>query len=358
MIDDNWQKYYGNFEFKPDKFPSPKNMVDELHEKGFKIMLWVCPFVSADSPEYRDLASKGYLIKSKNSNTPAIINWWNGLSACYDFTNPEAKAHFVEHLRKLQSEYEIDGFKFDAGDNSFYNPKYIDSFKKDAISTDHVTAWEEIGLLFPFNEYRAGWKMGGQPLVERLGDKDHSWEAVQALIPEMLAAGLLGYSYTCPDMIGGGSFSDFLNVDDDGFDQTLIVRSAQIHALMPMMQFSVAPWRVLSEDNVAIVRNASKLHQEFGDYILEYAHKASNTGEPIVRHMEYMFPNQGFALGKDQFMLGDKYLVAPVTTTANERKVQLPKGKWRDDEGKIYEGGKSYNIIVPLKRLPFFEAVK
>lgn len=357
MIDDNWQKYYGNFEFKPDKFPAPKIMVDQLHEMGFKIMLWICPFVSPDTPEYRELASKGYLIKKKGSNQPAIINWWNGQSACYDFTNEDAKKHYIELLKKLQADYGIDGFKFDAGDNSFYNPNVIDSFKKDAISTDHVTAWQEIGLLFLFNEYRAGWKMGGQPLVERLGDKAHTWTAVQNLIPEMLAAGLLGYSNTCPDMIGGGSFTYFQNVDSDDLDQAIIVRSAQVHALMPMMQFSVAPWRVLNEENFEIVKNAALLHQQFGDYILQYAKKSSVTGEPIVRHMEYAFPNQGFAQCKDQFMLGDKYLVAPIVTASNEREVKLPAGKWRDDKGKIYEGEKSYKISVPLSRLLYFEKI-
>src|SRR5690606_3717519 len=140
------------------------------------------------------------LLKKKGSNQPAIISWWNGQSACYDFTNEDAKKHFVDQLKKLQADFGIDGFKFDAGDNTFYNPKTIDSYKKDAISTDHVTAWQEIGLLLSFNEYRAGCKMGGQPLVERRGDKAHAWRAVQNLIPEMLAAGLLGYPYTCPDM--------------------------------------------------------------------------------------------------------------------------------------------------------------
>ncbi|MDR1809134.1 MAG: glycoside hydrolase, partial [Prevotella sp.] len=48
MIDDNWQKYYGNFEFKPEKFPNPKEMIEQLHSMGFKVMLWICPFVSAD----------------------------------------------------------------------------------------------------------------------------------------------------------------------------------------------------------------------------------------------------------------------------------------------------------------------
>jgi alpha-glucosidase len=58
----------------------------------------------------------------------------------------------------------------------------------------------------------------------------------------MLTAGLMGYYVSCPDMIGGGEFTSFF--DDAVLDQESIVRSAQCHALILMMQFSVAPWRV------------------------------------------------------------------------------------------------------------------
>jgi len=355
MIDDNWQKHYGNFEFKPDKFPDPKGMVKQLHAMGFKVMLWICPFVSADSPEYRVYEDKGYLVKEKNSKFPAIIKWWNGQSACFDMTNPDAKAFYIAMLKNVQQEYGIDGFKLDAGDNNFYDPRYIDSYKKNAKSVDHTLAWAEIGLEFPFNEYRAGWQMGGQALVQRLGDKDYSWNAVEILIPEMLAAGLFGYAYACPDMIGGGQYGAFLGIQSDKFDQALITRSAQVHALMPMMQFSVAPWRILSEENLEIVRSAALLHEKMGSYILDYAKESSRTGEPIVRHMEYSFPNEGFETCKDQFMLGDKYLVAPVVTPDNRRSVKLPKGKWKDDMGKAYKGGKTYEFEIPLDRLLYFE---
>lgn len=359
MIDDNWQRYYGNFDFRAEKFPDPKGMINKLHQQGFKVMVWVCPFVSPDSPEYRELAKKGYLLKSKNSNTPATITWWNGQSACYDLTNPEAFNHLVSQLKKMQEEYGIDGFKFDAGDNSFYDERHIASYKKDAISVDHTAAWQKLGEIFPYNEFRAGWKGGGLPLVERLGDKNYSWKAVQDLIPEMLTAGLLGYAYTCPDMIGGGQFNTFLNIKEDQFNQPLIVRSAQVHALMPMMQFSVAPWRILSKENLEHVRQAALLHEKMGPYILELAHHASKTGEPIVRHLEYVFPHQGYATCTDQFMLGDKYLVAPVVNDKLERTVDLPKGhKWKDDQGKIYKGGQRYTLDVPLSRLPYFEKIK
>jgi alpha-glucosidase len=355
MIDDNWMKYYGNFDFRPEKFQDPKGMVKKLHDMGFKVMLWICPFVSADSREYRELAVKGYLIKKRNSQSPAIIPWWNGQSACYDLTNPEAFDYFVNVLKKMQYEYGVDGFKFDAGDNSFYDPRYIDSYKKDAISTDHTLAWAKIGLEFPFNEYRAGWRMGGQALVQRLGDKGYSWNAIRLLIPEMIAAGLLGYSYTCPDMIGGGSYTAFLNIKDNEFDQKLIVRSAQVHALMPMMQFSVAPWRILDKEHLDIVEDMAKLHERFGDYIINCAKESAKTGEPIVRHLEYSFPNEGFAECKDQFMLGERYMVAPVVTKENTRTIKLPEGRWKDDKGKLYKGGQIITMEIPLNRLVYFE---
>jgi alpha-glucosidase len=340
MIDDNWQKYYGNFEFKPDRFPDPKAMVDELHALGFRVMLWVCPFVSPDSEEFRMLRAKGWLLRD-------IMPWWNGWSACYDMANPEAAAHFTAQLRTMQRDYGIDGFKFDGGDNSFYYPALGNR------SVEQTRAWMELGLQFPFNEYRAGWQMGGQPLVMRLGDKNHSWQHLQSLIPEMTAAGLLGYAYTCPDMIGGGQVASF--GAGAKADQQLIVRSAQVHALMPMMQFSVAPWRVLSAENLALVREAAALHSQLGPYILECARHAAATGEPIIRHMEYQFPDEGFAEYRDQFMLGPRIMAAPVVTAGDERTVRLPRGRWRDDQGKTHRGGRTITIDAPMGRIPYYE---
>lgn len=354
MIDDNWQRYYGNFDFKAERFPNPKAMMDELHQLGFKVMVWVCPFVSPDSPEARDLDAKGFLLRDKDGQM-AVLRWWNGASACYDLTNPAALQSFVNTLHQAQAKYGIDGYKFDAGDNNCYASVALDS----KFSTvDHTESYARLGLSFPVNEFRACWKMGNQPLVQRLGDKNYSWDAVQSLIPQMCVAGLLGYTFACPDMIGGGQWTSFLNIAEDQFDQALIVRSAQIHALMPMMQFSVAPWRVLSKENMAIVKSAALLHTAFAPYIYACAQASARTGEPIVRSMEYAFSHQGFANCKDQFMLGDKYLIAPVVDQRLVREVRLPKGTWRDELGKKYKGGKTYTISAPLARLPYFEKIK
>ncbi|MGQ7870239.1 glycoside hydrolase family 31 protein, partial [Sunxiuqinia sp. sy24] len=311
----------------------------------------VCPFVSPDCDVYRALDKKGYFIKDKSGQT-AMIRWWNGVSAVLDLSNPQAKKWFRDELQCLVDEYGVDGFKLDAGDARFYTG---DLDLNGLTPNDHSKLYGEIGLDFPLNEYRAMWKMGGQPLAERLHDKNHSWEHLNMLIPQMLVEGIMGYPFSCPDLIGGGQYISF--IDGAIIDQELIVRSAQCHALMPMMQFSVAPWRVLDAEHLQAVSRSIEIRQQYKDYILELAHQAAKTGEPIMRPMEYNFPQQGFVNVVDQFMLGEDILVAPVVKKgARKRLVYLPKGKWETPSGKIVKGGgKSLEFDVALDELLYFQ---
>lgn len=364
MIDDNWQEDYGVWEFSASRFNDPKAMIGKLHDMGFKVMLWICPFVSPDCATYRKLAKENVLLLdnereqnilwANTKNKPAIVRWWNGASACVDLSNPAGEQWFKEQLRHLVEEYGVDGFKFDAGDA----PYYAKSISYEPITpNEHTSLFAGIGLDYPLNEYRAAWKMAGLPLVQRLRDKAHEWGDLQKLIPDILAQGLMGYAYTCPDMIGGGEYLSFLNAET--IDQELIVRSAQVHALMPMMQFSVAPWRILSDENLAICREMSRLHEQMAPRIVELAKHASLTGEPIVRHMAYEFADQNFELVNDQFMLGSDILVAPVIEKgARSRTVLLPKGVWVSDRGEKFKGGQTIRINVPLERLPYFKRLK
>ncbi len=359
MIDDTWQEDYGLWQFHPGRFPDPKLMINELHKMGFKVMVWVCPFVSADQAMIMReiMKGKGFLMQKKNNETtwesatdPAMIHWWNGYSALLDFTNPAAVKWFNNQLDKLVTEFGVDGFKLDAGDMDFYPEDALSMTP--ASPNKQCELYAQFGLRFPLNEYRACWKMAGLPLVQRLRDKQHNWNDAQKLIPHMITEGLAGYTFCCPDMIGGGEWTSFLDLKI--LDQDLVVRSAQIHALMPMMQFSVAPWRILDPEHLQAVKDAVKIREKFTPVILELAKKSAQTGEPIISSLEYYFPNQGFAEIKNQFMLGDHILVAPIDKKETARKIILPKGKWLADDGKVYKGGTSYAIEVPLNRLPYF----
>jgi len=363
MIDDNWAPYYGKFEFRKDRFDDPKAMIAELHAMGFKVMIWVCPFISPDSEVYRELKSKKLLLLDNKGDTaltdwnkavePAIVNWWNGNSAVMDFTNPEAVNWYMAQLDYLTTTYGLDGFKFDAGDPEFYPAGSI-SYRP-ASGNTHTELWGLFGLRYPLNEYRAMWKRAGEPLAERLRDKTHSWPDLQKLIPDITSSGLLGYAYACPDMIGGGEFSSFLN--KDRLDEELVVRSAQCHALMPMMQFSVAPWRVLSAENLSAVKKAVALREKFVPLIMQLAEQSTVSGEPIVRNMEYVFPHQQLAQCRDQFMLGDSIMVAPMVSAGNTRTIVFPKGRWMGDDGKVVRGPATLQVQVPVDRLPWYRLI-
>jgi alpha-glucosidase (family GH31 glycosyl hydrolase) len=362
MIDDNWQEDYGTWEFSPRRFKHPKEMMNKLHALGFKVMLWVCPFVSADSADFRKLAEEGLLLldpqtpqdilRANTKNKAAIIRWWNGASACLDLSNPKAQAKFKQKLDHLVKEYGVDGFKFDAGDADFYTGGVV-SWQRDIMPNDHTRFFAEFGLNYPLNEYRASWKMAGLPLAQRLRDKGHDWKDLAQLIPDQMSQSVMGYVYTCPDMIGGGEYRSFLNAAS--IDEELVVRSAQVHALMPMMQFSVAPWRILSKDNQQICLNMAKLHMAMGDHVLALAKEASITGEPIVKPMALAFPDGGYEKVKDQFVLGHDIIVAPVVEKgARSRSVVLPEGNWKAEDGKSYQGRQTVTMDVPLERLPYF----
>ena len=353
MIDDNWQANYGTWDFSARRFQDPKGMIKQLHAMGFKVMLWVCPFVSADSPVFRELSKKGLLLReAQKPQLPAIVRWWNGASACLDLSNPAAQIWFKDRLNHLMNEYGVDGFKFDAGDSEFYDGKML-AFDTNAIPNEHTQYFAEFGLNYPLNEFRASWKMAGLPLAQRLRDKAHRWEDLQKLIPDEMSQSVMGYAYTCPDMIGGGEYSSFL--EGSTIDEELVVRSAQVHALMPMMQFSVAPWRILRKENNRICLEMAKLHLKMGEKILALAKEASRTGEPIVQPMAMAFPTGGYEQIKDQFVLGHEIIVAPVLEKgARTRNVVLPPGRWRADDGTVFDGEKEITITVPLERLPHF----
>ncbi len=189
MIDDTWQEDYGVWNFHPGRFSDPAAMMKELHSMGFRVMLWVCPFVSADAVPYRQLKEQKGLLRD-STGEPAMIRWWNGVSAVLDLTNPTDSAWFHRQLQQLQDTFGVDGFKLDAGDAYFYKQNTV-SFRKTAVN-EQTMLFGQIGLKDPLNEYRAMWKMGGQPLAERIADKNHTWEDLQKLIPQSLTQGREG----------------------------------------------------------------------------------------------------------------------------------------------------------------------
>lgn len=351
-LDDKWEHRYGDLEFDPGKFPDPRAMTDELHRLGFRVTLWVHPFVNPDAAAFAAHQDDGLLLRDSNGLV-GLIRWWNGPGAVWDFTNPRAGERFRHKLDALMRQFGFDGFKFDGGDVKFV--------VRDAQPTRALTAAEypdlynaETAAHYVWSETRVG--INSQPLgvVQRLFDKHSVWgreNGLAALVPEALTTSLRGFFFLMPDIVGGNAY------DGDKIEAELLVRWAQASALMPMLQFSAGPWHH-GPEAVRLCREASELHLRFAAYTYRLAEAAPLTGEPIIAPLVYHAPDDPATFTiTDQFMLGTDVLVAPVVTRgALTRDLYLPAGRWRDYKtGAIHEGGRWLRgYPAPLDTLPIF----
>jgi alpha-glucosidase (family GH31 glycosyl hydrolase) len=351
-IDDKWEEGYGDMRFDAAKFPDPKGMNDELHRLGFRVTLWIHPFVNIGTRSFDDPAMRKLLMKDL-SGEPGIIHWWQGDGAVWDFTNPAAAAEFRRRLGSLQSGYGFDGFKFDGGDASLVPVDFVPYAPITAAQFPDIYN-REAAAYFPWSEARVGVYSQPTGVVQRLIDKNSTWGSVNGLasvVPEAILTSMRGFVFVMPDMVGGNQY------DNDRIDKELLVRWAQASALMPMMQFSLGPWH-FDEETVRLCREASDLHLQFAPKIAELAAMVPKTGEALLRPVWYNSPTDLDAEKiTDEFMLGDSVLVAPVIQAgARARDIYLPSGQWRDFKTKeIITGGRMIrNYPAPLDTLPLF----
>lgn len=359
IIDDTWQKDYGVWEFNPAYFPDPKAMMKELKELGFLVSLWISPYISPDSPKSADYApwifdhmQAGRVIM--NGDRPRFVGWWEGYSAALDFTEAAAKKWINENTHRLERDYGVSGFKMDGGDPMYWDKEYKDGNLQSMLWIDSIDN--------AFKESRCCYKLGGKPIIQRLNDKRHLWKSdgnalgLSALLPCIMTQGLVGYPFGCADMVGGGASADF--IDKSNLDDELIIRWCQASALLPMIQFSLDVWNRKENRVDECCKKALDLRETLLPYLIEKLEEAAHTGVPAVRFLEFEFPNSGLDGITDEFMLGEKYLVAPVLEKgAMLRQVAFPDGKWRDMEnGKVYLVGK-HTVDAPIEKLPVFERI-
>ena len=359
LLEGRWASYPGSMRFDTDEFPSPAALIDRIHAKGMRAVLSMSCYVSPDSRAYRhfrhdpDSGALDHLLHRSQDRAAAIIRWRDGCSAAWDLTKPMAFGYFLDVLTTFMGTHHVDGFAFEPmaaevlSECGFHGAEMGPD--------DFLAAYGRLARYFPLSLYPAE-NVKGAEAVARLSMRRHSWMELGRIIPEALALSQRGVPYFVPDGVGGSDPADFPPNKANIVDQALFVRSCALQALFPMMQFAHAPWRALSADNLAICKDFVRLHATFAPYILEQARLSAKTGVPIVRAMDDVFPGQGFDRPLQQFMLGPKYLVAPVVAVDGSVVAEIPSGTWKDPRGMIVEGPQRLRLEkVPLSFLPYFE---
>lgn len=106
------------------------------------------------------------------------------------------------------------------------------------------------------------------------------------------------------------------------------------------------------------MQNGLRPTRKIGAYYNQLIQESIRTGEPIVRHMEYEFPRNGFTDCNDQFMIGSKYLVAPLLEASNSRTVRFPRGIWISPKGERIKGPVVKPFTSEQGEILIFESAK
>jgi len=345
-IDDGYEYRYGDHTFDENKFSDAKNMISNLHELGFRVTTWVTPFINPASFNYEDGIENNYYVINGKTGEAGKIVWWNGIGRSIDFTNPSACDWYHNMLEEVKTTYGVDSFKFDAGElNYIYN---IEDYTLSKLPHNDLGFYTKkyVECVSRFGnqiEVRAAYRNQNLPIFVRMFDKDSKWsyeKGLKTLIPTALTYSVIGYPYILPDMIGGNAYGSDGSLHETSYipERQLYIRWLQITAFLPSMQFSISPWQY-DEEVTSLALKYVNLHESV---VYEEIVSSSNDYVNGKSHMGPIRPIWWVAKGDekaytidDMFLVGDRYLVAPIVEqNATSRDVYLPGPYWRDGNNK------------------------
>ncbi len=363
LIDAAWEPYLHSFTFAEDKFPDAEGLIRYVRSQGFRMVLWVAPWmVKYDPPSeaYEHCARNGYLIRNPQGEVYVhrLGNSPNFLGSCIDFTNPEAVAWWQEQIQRLVR-MGVDGFKTDFGEQVPADARFYDGRTGRELhniyprlynrATYEAMSRETHGVLLA----RSAWDGSQAYCACWAGDQSPDFGPATGLPSVILAgqtAGLSGFPFWASDI--GGYFGTPT--------EEVFIRWIQFGAFSPIMQIhgmgKREPWK-FSQRTLELYRRYAQVHLDLFPYLYTYAHRASETGVPILRALALEFP-QDPGIWNDtvehQYCFGEELLVAPVYYGEDGvRYLYLPEGEWRDFwGGQRYVGGQVHGVAAGLEQIP------
>ncbi len=381
----------GDWKFDKTYWPDPKAMVDELHSMGIRVVVSVWPSVDRRSENFFPMLEKGLLIRTERGALQTYD--YQGDCVEIDCFNPKTREYVWEVCKKNYYDLGIDGFWLDNsepdyGVYDFDNFRYSDGVALEIsnmypqmYSRVFFDKMKDMGRGSVVNLLRCAWA-GSQKYgnVVWSGDVPSTFESLQDQIQCGINMGLAGIPWWNTDI--GGFMTD--DVEDPDFKQ-LLIRWYQFAVFTAVFRLhgDRGPYNIpalddrdwgggylhtgqdnemwsYGEDNFKIMKKYYDLRISLKPYIAGLYKEASENGSPLMRAMFYEFPEDEKCWNlQDQYMFGDKYLVAPILHLDEfEREVYLPKGQWKlTSDGTVLEGGQTVKVNAPIDYMPVFERI-
>ncbi len=332
------KSYPCTFEWDSVRFPQPKTFISEMTARGIHLNLWMNPY-----------HWPGGTLDNQLKDYTGSHTVWCGTVA--DYTLPEARTIMQEHFEKNQLDIGASGFKIDEVDG-------FDSW-----------LWPD-GATFPSGrdgeQMRQTYGLQLMTLTDEIFRKknERTYGLIRAanagsvsypyviyndyyshkdFITALVNSGFSGLLWT-PELRAGGSSEEW-------------VRRMQTVCFSPMAMINAwadgtKPWsfpevyKTCQEVAFLRMQLLPYLYSTFAQYYFE--------GKPPFRAMQLAvgFPPAGEV--KDQYMVGDNLLVAPLFTGETERRVILPPGRWYDFYTGKLAGEGTITVNPGLDKIPLF----
>ncbi|MEL0626576.1 TIM-barrel domain-containing protein [Salinibacterium amurskyense] len=364
-------------------WPDPKGMIDELHDRNVRVLLWQIPLIKmrphpvgqarfdADAAQrenvlIQDEDPRGSLKPYRNRG------WWFPLSLMPDLTDDRSAEWWTEKRRYLVEEMGVDGFKTDGGEHAWgselhYQDGRRGDEKNNTFPVHYARAYGDLlkrAGKAPVTFSRAGYTGSQAHGAYWAGDENSTWDAFRWSLFAGLNASASGILYWGWDLAG---FSGDVPTAE------LYVRSLAAAAFVPIMQYHSefnhhrspsrdrTPWNIAEQSGdervLEMSRSIVQLRERLVPYLTAESEWAVENGTNVMRPLFFDWPDDERLWNQPlQWMLGRDILVSPVTTEAAlDHTATLPRGEWiYAFTGERVEGGDVDTRTVPWDQVPVY----
>ena len=355
------------FTWNAEKFPDPARFVKAFAGRGVRLVANIKPALLTDHPKFAEASAKDLLI-AEADGAPALVQFWDGLAAYLDFTNPDTVLWWKAEIKKSLLDFGVAAAWNDNNEFEIWSDRALSTLGPARetralqpllmMRASRQAQIEHTPIRRPFVVSRSGSAGMHRYAQTWSGDNATSWETLRYNLKMGLGLALSGVSNSGHDV---GGFAG------PPPDPELFARWVEAGVFMP--RFSIhswnddgsvnAPW--MHESVADKVAALIRLRARFEPYLSYLSWCYARDFEPIWRPTFYDLPDDPATWGEsDDFMLGPSLLVAPVVTPgATKRAVHAPAGAdWIDPwTGTRFAGGRMAMLDAPLGRPPFLARV-
>lgn len=356
------------FNWNTQKFPDFKKLAKDFADNNIQFCANIKPAMLQAHPMFSQVKEQNLFIKEADSDEPELFQFWDGLGAAIDFTNPQAAAWWRNQVKTKLLEYGI---------TSTWNDNNEDEIWDDGARCHGFGQEIKMGEIRPLMallmiraSYRAQREFAPDKrpyLISRSGpsglqryaqtwsgDNYTSWKTLKFNNYMGLSLSLCGV-YNFGHDIGG--FSGPVP------EPELLIRWMQHGVFLP--RYTVHSWNDdgsanvpwMYESHLVYAQQALALRGRLLPYIYHLLYQCHTQYEAFLKPLFYDFQDDEQCDSEDDNFLMGNILAAPVIEKDSKKKqVYLPKGaSWYSSDGTTrYDGGTTLQLNVDMQSIPYF----